>query len=927
MVPKLKPKLIEVALPLAAINEAARREKTITSGHPSALHIWWARRPLASARAVIWASLIDDPSGDETLNELEQEHERKRLFRILERLVKWENTNDQHVLDEAKAEIDRCFPGGVPPILDPFGGGGAIPCEAQRLGLRVLAGDLNPVAVLIQKAMVEIPPRFAGCPSVHFDEDAHSIDSKLEGGGGGGQGLSSDIIAYGKWMLDAAKSRIGHMYPNAKGPDGKSLTPIAWFWAHTVESPDPSWSGQVPLVATWTLSKKKEIWVKPVIDRGKDLITYEVMVGGEPTLKRTVKRNGGYCVATNSAITLDYIRNEGKAGRLKQTLLAVVAEGEDAKGKVYCLGTSADVSAALSAESDITFEKLPNNNQAFLTPNYGFTHWEKLFTQRQLEALSVFSKLLKELYPKIIKDALTVGFSEDKTRLRDGGAGAIAYADAVITYLAFVVDKCAAYWSTITTWQNDRESLRGTFGLQGIPMKWDFVEANPFSSSTGSWTSFIKQIAKSVERLPFSGQRKIFTGDVAQQDARARVRECSGAFVSTDPPYYDNIPYSDLSDFFYVWLKPNLSDIWPDEFATILTPKKEELVANRFRAGSKKAAEEHFESGMAEFMKELVESQLPDIPITLFYAYKATESVEGKTRSTGWDTFLQAIIDSGLQINATWPMRTESGSRLRANKSNALSSSIVLVCRPRHQEASSATRGEFISALKLELPKKIMRLLSTNIEPTDMPQSAIGPGVEIFSRYTKIVEAGGTSMKVRDALSIINDLLDEVIDGSETELDPETRFAVTWYNQHTYNNGKAGDADSIARAKNTSLSRILESGIGEVDSGFFRLLKRTELDTSYIPANDKQLVIWLVTQHIVRTLKESESQAAEFIAQLGEDAERARQLAYLLFKKASDNSNLEEATEYNGLISSWSALYSLSSTKYESIEQQIADVI
>ena len=720
----VRPKLIEVALPLAAINKAASREKSIRHGHPSTLHLWWARRPLAATRAAIWASLVDDPSGDESLTPEEQEKERQRLFGILERLVVWENSNNPDVLAEAKAEIDRYFPDGPPPILDPFAGGGAIPLEAQRLGLKALAGDLNPVAVLINKAMIEIPPRFAGMAPVH-----PSIEKTLTTWGRA-QGLAADVEAYGQWMRSEAQCRIGHLYPDATGPNGEKLTPIAWIWARTVESPDPSWSGHVPLVASWTLANrpgKPKVWVEPIIDRQTQSISYEIREGAEPTFERTVGRGGGTCIATGSAMSLAYVRSEGLAGRMSEQLIAVVAEGE--RGRVYLAPSNEAVGIAVDPPV-VSFGAMPVKHRNFQTPGYGMERLEELFTQRQLVALTTFSDLLAEVEERILADAAAAGLADDGIRLRDGGRGAVAYADAVVTYLAFAIDKCADYWSSVCTWNSSRELIRNTFGRQAIPMSWDFAEANPFSDSSGNWMAMVNWVVKAVGHIPVS-----IEGEALQRDARARVQECSGAVLSTDPPYYDNISYADLSDFFYGWLRRNLGDVWPVECSTLLTPKAEELIANRYRAGSKEQAEEHFESGMAEFMAQVAQSQPGDVPATIYYAYKATETKDGEIRTTGWDTFLQAVLDAGLQVNATWPMRTELGNRLVASKSNALASSIVLACRPRSVSASLATRGEFVAALRTELPEAVRLLQSGNIAPVDMAQSTIGPGIKVFSRY------------------------------------------------------------------------------------------------------------------------------------------------------------------------------------------------
>ena len=594
----VRPKLIEVALPLEAINKAASREKSIRHGHPSTLHLWWARRPLAATRAVIWASLVDDPSGDESLTPEEQEKERERLFKILERLVVWENSNNPDVLAEAKAEIDRCFPDGPPPILDPFAGGGAIPLEAQRLGLKALAGDLNPVAVLINKAMIEIPPRFAGTAPVH-----PSIEKTLNTWERA-QGLAADVEAYGQWMRDEAQRRIGHLYPDATGPNGEKLTPIAWIWARTVTSPDPSWSGHVPLVASWTLAKrpgKPKVWVEPIIDRKTQTISYEIRKGGEPTVERTVNRGNGTCLATGSAIPKAYIKAEGSAGRLGQQLMAVVAEGPS--NRAYCTPSAHDVNgASCDIPEDIPTGTLTKNSRYMVPVLYGMDEWWKLFTPRQLTALTTFSDLLREVEERILADASAAGLADDGKRLREGGRGSVAYADAVVTYLAFAIDKCADLGNSLVGWEPVAQCPRHLFGRQAIPMVWDYAEANPFSSSSGSFGVCLGGTVKGLQSL---GLVLGSEAEVSQREARARVQECSGAVVSTDPPYYDNVPYADISDFFYIWMRRNLFGVYPNELSTLATPKADELVANPVRAGSKERAENHFESGMGEFMAQV----------------------------------------------------------------------------------------------------------------------------------------------------------------------------------------------------------------------------------------------------------------------------------------------------------------------------------
>ena len=593
-------------------------------------------------------------------------------------------------------------------------------------------------------------------------------------------------------------------------------------------------------------------------------------------------------------------------------LLAVVAEGS--RGRVYCEPSVLDQDAPKMAEKlkEVGWKPdsgLPPKGKGlgFTVQAYGYEEWWQLFTDRQLVALTTFSDLLGEVHCRVIEDAKTAGLADDEVRLCEGGTGALAYADAVVTYLALVVDKCADYWSNLVVWHSSLEALAHVFGRQTISMVWDFCEGNPFSSSTGNWMAMVNWVAKALDHLPVSGQ-----SEVCQQDARVRVRNVGGVVVSTDPPYYDNIGYADISDFFYVWLRHNLADVWPEECSTLFTPKASEMVADPSRHESKQEAKEYFESGMAEFMSEVASSQHPDVPATIYYAYKAKEE-DGSVRSTGWDTFLQAIIDSGLQVTATWPLRTEQQVRLRSIGSNALASSIVLACRPRPSSAPLATRSEFIAALREELPDAIKVMQSGNIAPVDLPQSTIGPGIRVFSRYAKVVETNGAPMPVSDALAIINEVLDDVLHGEESELDSDTRFALAWYEQHGFEPGPFGHADSIARAKNTAVEGVAEAGIGESPGGKFRLFARSELDENWDPASDTRPTVWEALQHLVARLERSESQAANLLRRLGGVGDRARQLAYLLHKIASDKRWADEALAYNNLISTWPVLRELAS--------------
>ena len=888
-----KRKLIEVALPLEAISRESAREKSIRHGHPSTLHLWWARRPLAAVRAVLWSSLVDDPSAHpgKFPTAEDQKTERKRLFDILERLVVWENSNDPDVLAEAKAEIKASCGDDLPNVLDPFCGGGGGPLEAQRLGLPAYGGDLNPVPVLITKAMVEIPPRFAGRPPVNPRSRAESGLKTWEGA----QGLAEDIRYYGQWMRERAWGRIGHLYPKV---DGKTV--IAWLWARTVQSPDPSWKGHVPLLKSGLLRNKPGkpvVWVEPIVKRDTQTVTYQVRTGGTPK-GGTIARGGGICVATGAPIALGYVREQGQQGLIGEVCIGAVLEGN--RGREYVSPPELpDIPESVWKPTG----KL-HGNVAHRVPAYGMTEWGDLFTDRQLVALTTFSDLLSQAQEMVERDARSDVWIDDGARLRDGGSGTVAYADALVTYLAFVVDRCAAHWSYLCTWHNSRETIGQVFSRHTIPMVWDYAEANPFSLSTGYWLGQVNWIAKAVSHLPASE-----LGEVLQRNALARLIEVEESVICTDPPYYDNILYADISDFFYVWLRHNLSDVWPDECATLQTPKKEELVANTWRAGSKEVAREHFESGMLAVMKQIAQNQHSDFPATIFYAFKQQEIKEGATTSTGWETFLQGLVDAGLEVIGTWPIRTEMPGGLRATGAAMLASSVVLACRPRSVDARLETRGGFLAALREELPEAVGLLQEQAIPPVDMAQSAIGPGMRVFSRYKRVVEADGSTMRVRTALALINGVLEEILSQEETDLDADSRFALVWYRQFGHQPGPFGDAETLAKAMNTSVSGVVEAEVAESKGGRVRLLTRDELDPGWDPAEDRRLTVWELTQHLVARQGRSDAQAGVLLARAGPGlGDYARHLAYLLYEVANGAGRTEDAVAYNSLIVSWNNL-------------------
>ena len=931
-------KLIEVALPLDAINAASAREKSIRHGHPSTLHLWWARRPLAAARAVIFAQMVDDPSASPDLfpTEADQEKERERLFRLIEELVKWENTTNEKVLEQARTEIRKSWrrtcadnadhpraaelfdPDKLPAFHDPFAGGGALPLEAQRLGLEAHASDLNPVAVLINKAMIEIPPKFAGQSPVNpaSREERSLIEREWKGA----QGLAEDVRYYGQWMRDEAERRIGHLYPQVEitekmvqeRPDlerykGRNLTVIAWLWARTVRSPNPAFADvEVPLASTFMLSTKKgkEAYVEPVLEgRGYRFV---VKVGTPEDAEAAKagtsagKRQAFRCLMSGVPIPYGHIRNEGKAKRISDRLMAVVAEGD--RGRVYLDPISEHEGIARQAEPTWKPDcELPKKHRNFQGPAYGLNNLGDIFTPRQLVALTTFSDLVAEAMERVEQDTANVDLTKDERPLRDGGVGATAYVEAVGVYLAFAQSKACDRNTSLCRWEH-RDKLVGTFSRQALPMVWDFAETNPLAGAGGDILGTAKSVCEVIEKQ-FKGGITGLCFQISAIDQAISFRK----LISTDPPYYNNVGYADLSDFFYVWLRRPLRSIFPDLFSTLAVPKAEELVATPHRHGNKEKAETFFLAGMTDAMRRLAEQAHPGFPVSIYYAFKQSET-KGTTgtASTGWETFLAAVIQSGFSISGTWPMRTELSNRMIGAGANALASSIVLVCRQRPANAPMATRREFVAALRAELPTALAHLQSGNIAPVDLAQAAIGPGMAVFTRYAKVLDAEGNPVSVREALALINQMLDEVLAEQEGDFDPDSRWALAWFEQQGFDEGEYGVAETLSKAKNTSIAGIVEGGILASSAGKVRLLRPDELADDWDPTTDDRLTVWEAVHHLIRALETGgENGAARVVVRLGASADIARELAYRLYTICERKRRAAEALSYNSLVQSW----------------------
>lgn len=918
-------KLIEVSLPLEVINREAAREKSIRHGHPSTLHLWWARRPLAAARAVLFAQLVDDPSSrpDEFPTEAEQKAERERLHRLIEKLVVWENTSDEALLAQAHAEIVKSCDGNPPPILDPFAGGGTIPLEAQRLGLEAHASDLNPVAVLINKALIEIPPKFRNEPPVFPGVADERMTWR------GAEGLAADVRAYGEWMRDEAEQRIGHMYPKATLEDGTQAAVIAWIWARTVTCPNPTCGIEMPLVHSWWLGKKKgkEAYIVPDVvsdptHSSGQRVSYSIGHNPSgPTTEGTVERNGATCVACNSGVPLEYVRSTSREVGLGAKLMAVVAEGN--RRRIYIAAAENQVAAASSVlrPEDVPPGELFDWPGRINVYRYGLTEFADLFTNRQLVALTTFADLVNEARERVLADALAVGL-QPGDRLNNGGIGPEAYADAVATYLAFVIDKCADYWSSLCSWHVTGEKLRNTFGRQAIPMVWDFAETAPFSTMTGGFVAMLDWTRKALANAPASRP-----GFATQSEAQSPSP--AAAVISTDPPYYDNIGYSDLSDFFYVWLRRAIPAIYPDLLSTMLVPKSDELVANPYRHGGKSEAKHFFEEGFRHVFAQARTTAFDEFPITVYYAFKQTDTDEDGQSSSGWETLLDGMIRSGWAITATWPMRSELSNRILSQGTNALASSIVLALRPRRTDASSTDRRGLIAALHAELPEALRALQLGTISPVDLPQAAIGPGMAVFSRYSSVIEDDGSPMSVRSALARINEILDQVLNEQEGDFDATTRFCLAWYRQHGYSTGQFGQADDLARARNTAVDAMDRGGVLTSRAGKVTLLTATDLPTDYNVVTDEHISVWETLHHAIRVLEsEGVPAAGAFLAASssrtdgGVELDLVKELAFLLFSVAEKNKWTKDALSFNSIATSWPDIIEASRNQIAATESQ-----
>lgn len=898
-------KLVEVALPLEAINRGCEADKNRKTGHIRNLHKWFAPMPLPAWRAMLFASVVDDPG--EGLPDEMARASRARLVDLIERLSEYESYRDRALLKQVRDEIARSCGGSPPVVVDPFCGGGSTILEAQRLDFSTRASDLNPLPVLITTVLCKVPPLFRNAKPVHKSSPSASIS-----GWQGLEGFTQDATLYAETIRERAWAALKGLYPRING-----AMPYAYRWAWTVASPDPSVRGEhSPLVTDWTLSRhqRNRAWIDPVVEKGR--IDFRLRHTGTPP-KGTTGRSAAKCLLSGGTIPLSHVRDEGKAGRLRRVMFAIAAEKKGER--TYLVPDSTQLKAAESAPSvDLDGIEMPEAALGFRVQQYGIRSFSDLFTPRQRASLFTFARLVDELHEEVRADALRAGMRDDALSLSEGGSGALAYADAVVAVLSLCVGKLAQSNNILVRWFIDPRNGSGkatpAFDRHAVPMVWDFVETNPFGGSVGDWTGPVLETAlRAFELCEPDGPRV----EVHRQDARAVAPALTAqSLIATDPPYYGNIGYADLSDVFYSWLRLATRSSFPELFATVAAPKGGELIATPFRhGGDMEEANRYFRSGFAEVFGGLAGKADPRFPMLVVYAIKQSEEAADGMESTGWEVFLGGLVDAGLTVVATWPVRTTTNTRMIGLNNNALASAIFVVCRPRDPNAPKGTRTEFMRDLREKLNSAVADLKGVSIAPVDLAQASIGPGMAVYSHFSQVLEADDSPMRVGTALGLINQVLDEILAEQENEFDRDSRWALAWFEQHGMTEGPYGDAELLSKAKDTAIAALEADGILEAKKGKVRLLRRKELAADWDPKTDTRPTVWEGTQHLIRRLEESgEEAAAELLREMGGLAEVARDLAYRLYSICEKKKWADEAISYNGLVVAWPELIRRSSS-------------
>ena len=918
-----KKKLIEVALPLEDINRESVKQKTgrPKTGYPTTLHKYWAQRSVATARAAIWSSLVDDPSSHpEKFPTADlQKKERLRRFDILRKLILWESTADASLWAEARKIAEEDCGGSLPPFIDPFAGSGAIPLEALRLGMSAHASDLNPLAVTIQHMLVEWPQKFANKPAVHRRNKGGLSASTAFGN------LAADVLAYGEDINEKLRGRIGEFYPPVTDSFGKEIEPGVFMWARTVPCPNPACGVLTPLVKDWKLSTRSGAHIRPVIDRAAKTINFAVQHDGvvpEPSFNG---RKGGACLMCEAPIDFVWIRKQGVAGLINHRLMAIAA-GDDYSWAFY-QPTSEHESVALTVPDSTWVPRgdIPNNTRDFRTQLYGMATWASLFTPRQMLALTTLQDIIRETEADIDSDAVAAGYVSGGEPLSRGGTGAHAYAQLVRAYIHLTASNLTEWNCSVTRWSPNGPQLSSLFARQAVIMNWNYAEGSLFGKGGANFLQKLRRTVEVIDRTPTTT-----TGTARQADATRMVWDHDKApLVVTDPPYYDNISYSELADFFYVWLRESMRDIDPETFATISSPKSEELIMAKNRhGGDEEKAKQFFEDGLTQALHHLRSISDPDLPLSIYYAYNDTdESEDGEGNkeigSSGWETILQSIVDAGLQIVMTYPLRSEAVGRAISTNASALAACILLVCRPRSDKAPVGTRGDFTLGLQGELSQAIERLKDGDLGALDLSQAAIGPGMAVFTRYSKVLESDGRKMTMRTALDLINKSVSEVAGKGDAMFDQQTRWCVRWFEEKGLSEGLYGDAQMLANANGLNIPELERFGVISSKGGKVQLLVGDRLPTDWDPRLDSRISSWEVLHHLIACLLPkgnplsranggSEKEALALASALSPLlVEQAKELSYRMFDICRVRGWNQEALAYNAIGQSWADLRSV----------------
>lgn len=899
-----KKKLIEVALPLDEINVACKADKSRNVGTIRNIHKWFAPMPLPAWRALLFASLIDDPGDDE---------KRAYLLDVVKRLVEHgADAPDEDSLLEARRIIDLQFPDGLPTVMDPFCGGGSTLVEAQRLGLPTFGSDLNPVPVLITRTLTEMLPKFHGYSPLHpetpHQEEAGQARSRTSRRQTqlfeaatqfeGLEGLIGDVTYYAGVIRDQAWNKLKDLYPSPAGD-----TPIAWIWARTAPCPNPACGIESVLTTSWWLSKKQGAlaWIEPSVSDGKVVLNLaqNQVVGSAPSPPKTARGAAFICLGCGGVIGEKHVREVAQRGDLGLKMLAIVVDGPE--GRAWRVPTEIDELAASSARAgELASLSLGDPNQYTAPPRYGLMTIGDLSTARQLQTLSTFAECISDVTDSVIVDG-----------------GEPDYAAAIVTLLGLALGKLAQYLSSLTRIELPDKSfgaIHPAFARPDFPMTWDFAEIYAFGDSGPTWMQLVQTMSRAVVQAPRG------SGVAVRADART-VKSLAPSLIATDPPYFDAIPYADLSDFFYVWHRAALKRTHPDLYQTLASPKSGELTAFPWHhGGTRELARNFFIEGFTETFGNLQSSMESTLPMIIVYASKEQKS--GRGEETRWSSILTAMVSAGLEITGTWPIHGTGSTRMRSQGSSAVATYVAMVCRPRPATAGACSLADFNRSLRRELKSAVHDLQAAGILPVDLAQAAMGPGMQIYSRYREVVGQAGDRVPVEQALRLINAALGEVLDEQEGELDPDSRFAVTWWEKYGWDAAPFGEADQLARPQGLEVDGLIRAGVATYPkAGFVSLLGSEQLNRDWVPATDSRPTAWEAVHHLADRLIDGGgvTEAGRLMGQLGLLRDPAQALVYRLHAIAARKGRAKDQERYNALIGSWSDCLAVAATEKDGL--------